>query len=284
MHLLEANYESEAGLRAAFAGQDACYFNINSFSVREADEYFWTFRAYEIAVQSKLKWFILAGGPDRLKEHSYEEKYRNSHGTVKARLSDWLSHQPLEILPWTILHGGVYAQMLSSLLRPQKGDDDVYRFYAPIGTGTIPFVDLDHYGVKVRYGLENPEECVGKKLGWAPWIVTYPEVVEAFRKATGKEAVFQDVSQEQWFEGMRAYVDPGQRMPRGVPADDQTAFTFKQSFGAWWNLWKDNISDYEQEKNYRQWSDKVDTGRLQSLEGWMTKTHYTGMLVTPLGL
>lgn len=132
MHLLRANYETEAGLRASFAAQDACYFNINSFSVREADEYFWTFRAYEIAVQSKLKWFILSGGPDRLKERGYKEKYWNSHGIVSARLSNWLEHQPLDIVPWIILHGGVYAQMLSSLLRPRKGDDGVYKFVALI--------------------------------------------------------------------------------------------------------------------------------------------------------
>lgn len=70
--LLEADYESEEGLRKAFAGQDACYFNISSFTVGEPYEYFLTFRAYEIAVQSKLKWFVLSGGPDRLKQYGYK--------------------------------------------------------------------------------------------------------------------------------------------------------------------------------------------------------------------
>ena len=109
-------------------------------------------------MQSKLKWFILSGGPDRLKEHGYEEKYRNSYGTVKARLSDWLSHQPLDILPWTVLQGGVYAQMLSSLLRPRKGVDGIYRFEAPIGGGSIPFVDLGDYGVRTAV-------CFGESWG-----------------------------------------------------------------------------------------------------------------------
>ena len=276
--LLDADYESEEGLRKAFAGQDACYFNINSFTVGEPYEYFWTFRAYEIAVQSKLKWFVLSGGPDRLKQYGYEEKYRNSHGTVKAKISDWLSHQPLDILPWTILYGGVYAQMLSSLLQPKKGPDGVYHFIAPIANGSIPFVDLDDYGVRTRYVFENPAECVGKSIGWGAWYTSYPELIRAFKKATGNEAVFHDLTQEEWFEKLRPYVDAESRLPKGVSLDDRTAFTFRRTFGAWWNLWKDgdNIRDKEQEKRNRDWSDKVYPGRCQNIEEWMIKSKYTG--------
>lgn len=115
--VIEADYESEDGLRDAFANQDACYFNMNSFSVGKPHEYFWTFRAYEIAVQSKLKWFVYSGGVDILKQHGYDERFRNSAITVKSKISAWLVHQPLDLLPWTIIEGGgVYAQMLSSLL------------------------------------------------------------------------------------------------------------------------------------------------------------------------
>jgi len=135
---------------------------------------------------------------------------------VSARLSDWLEHQPLEILPWTVLHGGVYAQLLSSLLRPRKREDGVYTFTAPIGNGSIPFVDLEDYGVRTRYVLEHPGESVGKRIGWGAWITTYPELCVAFRNATGQRAIFQDVSQEEWFEGIRPYVDPEVRMPRGI--------------------------------------------------------------------
>ena len=47
VHLITGSYTTESGLRAAFEGQDACYFNIDSFSTGESQEYFWTFRAYE---------------------------------------------------------------------------------------------------------------------------------------------------------------------------------------------------------------------------------------------
>jgi uncharacterized protein YbjT (DUF2867 family) len=47
VHLITGSYTTESGLCAALKDQDACYFNIDRFSIGEAQEYFWTFRAYE---------------------------------------------------------------------------------------------------------------------------------------------------------------------------------------------------------------------------------------------
>ncbi|KAH0528956.1 hypothetical protein TsFJ059_003766 [Trichoderma semiorbis] len=52
VQFVEGSYTTEEGLRNAFANQDVVYFSIDSFNVGEPFEYFWTFRAYEIAVQS----------------------------------------------------------------------------------------------------------------------------------------------------------------------------------------------------------------------------------------
>jgi hypothetical protein len=88
INLLEGSYETESGLRTAFAGQDITYFNVDSFSTGEPLEYFWTFRAYEIAVQSGLKWFIYAStSGDHIDNHGFAEKYRSTHKVVAARLA-----------------------------------------------------------------------------------------------------------------------------------------------------------------------------------------------------
>jgi hypothetical protein len=58
----------------------------------------------------------------------------------------------------------------------------------------------------MKYVLENPRESVGERIGWGAWNTTYPEVVAAFKKTTGKDAVFRDVSQEEWFESMGSRV------------------------------------------------------------------------------
>lgn len=205
-------------MRAAFADQDAAYFVLNAFAISEPHMYFWALRGYEIAVQSGLKWFLMAGGPSRLRQHNYDEKFRNSHNTAQEYLSEWLSGRDTAILPWTIVHGGVYAEMLGSLLRPRQREDGVFEFAAPIGEGTVPFLPLDDYGVRTRWILENPEETVGRFVFCGPYVTTYPELVKAFESATGKKAAFRDVTQDQWFQGMSLYVDPeGRPAGGGVP-------------------------------------------------------------------
>jgi uncharacterized protein YbjT (DUF2867 family) len=47
VRLIIGSYTTESGLRAALINQDACYFNIDTLSIGEAQEYFWTFRGYE---------------------------------------------------------------------------------------------------------------------------------------------------------------------------------------------------------------------------------------------
>jgi hypothetical protein len=65
-------------------------------------------------------------------------------------------------------------------------------------------------------------------------------VAEAFEKVTGKKAVAKDVTQDEWFEAAKSYVDPDAKQPSNIPVapeGDDTRFTFRQSFGAWWNIW-----------------------------------------------
>lgn len=130
-------------------------------------------------------------------------------------------------MEWTVVHGGVYAQMLSSLLRPSKRADGVWEFVAPLGEGEIPFVDLGDFGIRTRWVFEHPGQCVGKKLGWAPWWTGFGEVASAFARVKGEKAVFRNCEQEEWFERLRAYVDPETVMPMGAKEGDAGAVTVR---------------------------------------------------------
>ncbi|KAF8148770.1 NmrA family protein [Mycena galopus ATCC 62051] len=107
--LISGSYETEKGLREALKGQHGVYVNFNSFAMTESREYFWTFRLYEIAVQSGVKRLVYSGGHNRPKGHRYAEEYRNSHQATAGRLSEWLESQPLDLIEWTILNGVVYT-------------------------------------------------------------------------------------------------------------------------------------------------------------------------------
>ncbi len=275
-HLLQASYSTQSELRASFKGQDAVFFNMNSFDLREPEELFWTTRAYEIAIQCGVKHFVYSGAGNRIAKHGYKEEFRNSHNAVAGHLTSWLEAQPTGLMAWTTLTCGVYIEMLNSLLRPIRAPDETYVFAAPIGKGSVPLSPLDDYGVLVTWILGHPEESIGRRVSGAPFVTTWPELASSFSEATGKDAVFKDLTQEEWFNRLLGYINPDSRMPQGVAADDETATTFRKSFGAWWNLWKFNIRDVDMERKQREFMQTLNPGRPVSVTDWMRKTGYDG--------
>ncbi|OAL25150.1 hypothetical protein AYO22_05027 [Fonsecaea multimorphosa] len=273
--LLQGSYTTEAGLRTAFADQDVVYFNIDSFSVGEPFEYFWTFRAYEIAVQSKIKWFIYsgAGSVDRFVAHGLAEEYRNSHNIVAARLAGWLAAQPLDRLPWSIITGGVYAEMLNRLLKPVPQGDG-YVFKLPLNKESImPLIPLDNYGEAVKWALEHPRESLGKFVSAGPFQLTLDQVADALEQYTGKKTKFQPITLADWMERISANIDPEGRLPRGASPDDTTAFTFRKSFGAWWSIWRDNRIP-ETKDDSQQWAEVPRLSKYKTLREWMVDVEY----------
>ncbi|KAK4494264.1 hypothetical protein PRZ48_014562 [Zasmidium cellare] len=275
--LLEATYTTEEGLRASFAGQDACYFIINSFDIREADEYFWTIRAYEIAAQSGLKLFVYSGAQNRLKDLGYDERYRNSHNMVKGHLCDWLRNQDSDVLPFTVLYGGVYLEMAASLLCPIK-QGETYVFAAPVHESSIiPLTPLNNYGATGTWIFQNPTKAKGRFIDAGAIPSSWPQIVNAFKKTTGKEARFQTLTQDEWFAAAKSKgINPEAKLPHGVPQDDPATFTFRKTFGAWWNIWRDNTREYELKIRGGEHAEPGVQGRIESLEEWMEKTGYQG--------
>jgi hypothetical protein len=273
VQILNGSYTSEDGLRTAFANQDVAYFNIDSFQTGEPQEYFWTFRAYEIAVQSGLKWFIFAGASEgRFLERRYAEKYRNSHNVVGSRLSGWLAAQPLDVLPWTIMTAaGVYAEMFRSLLKPLPDGDGVV-FEVPMDKESImPIIPLENYGKAVKWALEHPKECIGKIVSAAPFQLTFDQMAEATQQVSGKKTKFIPITVDEWMTNISAHIDPESRVPWGAP-EDPTNFTFRKTFGAWWNIWRDNKEIPKREDTI--YLSSADIGSLKTLQDWMVSAKY----------
>lgn len=131
--------------------------------------------------------------------------------------------------------------MLSVLLRPLILDDGTHVFAAPLGDGHVPFADLSTYGHYARWIFDNPERSVGKRISLPTYPTSLKGVAEAFSRVTGKRAFARDLTQDEWFTAASAYVPPDVKQPRNVSAgeNDDTRFTFRQSFGAWWNIWSE---------------------------------------------
>ena len=272
--LLQGSYTTEAGLRTALADQDVVYFNIDSFNIGEPFEYFWTFRAYEIAVQSKVKLFLYSGSSptDKFTAHGLAEEYRNSHNVVASRLTGWLTAQPQDRLPWSIITGGVYAEMLNRLLKPVPREDG-YIFELPMEKESVmPLIPLDNYGEAVKWALEHPKESIGKFVSANPFLLTFDQIAAAVEEFTGKKTRFQPIALDDWMERISQYIDPEGRLPRGASPDDATTFTFRKSFGAWWNLWRHNrIADT---KDVSKWADVSQVFKYKTLQHWMGAVQY----------
>ncbi|KAF7974135.1 hypothetical protein HWV62_13361 [Athelia sp. TMB] len=266
--LLQGSYETEEGLRNSLRGQHGVFVNLNSFSMTEASEYFWTFRLYEIAVQS---------GVER-----YKEEYRSSHQSTKGKLAEWIEAQPLDIIQWTILDGPVYSQMMSSVfLRPKPLEDGTFMFTAPLGNGYMPFADVAAYGAYTRWALDHPERSIGRRLSIPTYPTTLANIAEAFTKTTGKQAIAKDITLDEWFAAISAYINPDVKQPRNIPADenDDSRFTFRHSFSAWWNVWKALRPEDEwntEKKSGTELADEIYPNRDKSIEEWMRSTSYTG--------
>jgi hypothetical protein len=252
------------------------YFNIDSFSVGEPQEYFWTFRAYEIAVQSGLSWFIYAGARDKFSGYGFQEKYRNSHNIVSGRLSEWLASQPLQRLPWTIVHGGIYAEMLGSMMKPIRVNGTL-TFCAPVDEDSVlPLLPLEMYGLRVAWALDHPQESFGQRLSAGPFQVTYPQIAAAFQSVIKETVRFESIDVKDWMEAISGYINPDKTLPRGSNVDDPTAFTFRKTFSAWWNIWRDNRLSSVDDLG---WADEVYPTRPKDLKDWMEKVEYKGELV-----
>lgn len=167
--------------------------------------------------------------------------------------------------------------MPRSVLAPRK-EGDTYIFAAPVHEASvIPLMPLPNYGTVGAYIFQNPTECAGRFIDAGATPSTWPEIVATFTKTTGKPARFMSVTQEQWFAGVEQKgIKPDAKMPSSASPDDPATFTFRQTFGAWWNMWRDNTKEYEKKIRSRGHAAPEVEGKIRSLEEWMVRTDYQG--------
>jgi hypothetical protein len=182
--LQKGHIESEDLLREAMQGMDAVFFNANSFAIGEMRETFWSMRAFEIAIQSGVKFFVYSGLNSALKVGDYDEKYRCGHLDGKSRVSgtmiphhwrsigvcsvannltEWIQAQPQDRMHWSILTTCPYIEMLNLLWRPVYDEgSDTYIINSPVGSEKIPLIHLDDLGAYARWIFDHTEKSSGK--------------------------------------------------------------------------------------------------------------------------
>jgi uncharacterized protein YbjT (DUF2867 family) len=124
-----------------------------------------------------------------------KQKYHVKHFTLKAHVSDYIRQLDMKTI---FIKLGMYYNNLQSLA-PFKETEQPNEFVLalPVRPSTrIPLIDPSDMGHIVVALLQDPDEYVGNHLSLCSESLTYPEILEAISKATGKVLRYECVSPE----------------------------------------------------------------------------------------
>ncbi|KAM0148831.1 hypothetical protein ACHAQE_004402 [Botrytis cinerea] len=271
--IVEGDIYSEHDLHKFFSGCTHAFINTNGGAIGEKGEIYWGIRYYEIARTHKLQHFLYSSLEYSLKISDFDNDYRDGHMDAKAKVADWISVQDKEKMKWSVLTSCLYMEMLNELLapHPDKDDPETLAFVAPLGPkGSAPLIALEDFGKYARWVFDHPNRSNGLNLHVASQEVVWADIPAAFTEATGKKAVYRDVTVDGWFE-LGLFPDPDAKFGHSAPGDEGTLQTYRENFGGFWRFWKSG-------KVRKDWAlmDEILPGRIKSVGEWMRKSEYDG--------
>jgi hypothetical protein len=274
--ILEGTFADEANLRAGFRACDGAFINIDGFNTGEKTEMYWAIRAYEIALEEGVKFFVYGNLDYTLKKAGYVSRFRTGHYDGKGRIGEWILSQNRENgerMGAALFTTGPYMEMAFSSRTPRTPtvEDGVVTWRVPLGGGAVVHVALEDCGHYVRWLFDNPERANGMDLEVAIEHVRYADLAAAFERVTGHPAQYIDTSIEDYFGGpLKAAAD----LPAGYNADpdDNSTMSFRENFTGFWNQWKYDII----QRDYAL-LDEIHPNRIRTVEQWLRREEDLGM-------
>jgi hypothetical protein len=251
-------------------------------------------RIFEIAVQSRVQHYVWGSLDYSLKKGKYDEKFRVGHYDGKGKVAgmwiiyslsaffrlsqetDWLLAQRNDHTAISVLTSGPYMELLFEYMRPKKNVQGIYQFIAPLGSGHVVLIHLEDLGLYACWLFDHRKEANGLNLEVATEHVSWPALVAAFIKVTGKKAEYLDVSSEDYFN--RYYPAGTKVVDRKIGSDrkDPTLQTWRQNFGGFWNMWKYTRANGGNITRDYALLDRILPQRVRTVEDWMRKVGYDG--------
>ncbi|KAL7762720.1 hypothetical protein ACKLNR_009255 [Fusarium oxysporum f. sp. zingiberi] len=241
VEFIEGSFANEDNLRKGYEGCWGAFVNIDGFNTGEKTETYWTIRAYELAIESGIKFFVFGNLDYGYKKSGYDPKFRCGHYDGKGRMAEWmLSQRKAHSMGTAIFTTGPYIEMAVSAqtVMTPRIVEGVVTWAVPLADGAIPHVALDDCEHYVRWLFDNPERSDGLDLEVAIDHITYHDLAQAFQKVTGKPAQFIDIPLATYFE----HLPLKGTVPAGYNADpnDPATMTIVQNFTGFWNMWRNS--------------------------------------------
>ncbi|KAI1325195.1 hypothetical protein F5Y16DRAFT_378584 [Xylariaceae sp. FL0255] len=276
-------FASEDTLRATFRGAWGAFVNIDGFNSGEKTETFWTMRAWELAIEEGVQFFIY-GNLDYWYKHSgFNPKIHGGHYDAKGRVGEFFLAQNKDPKVHTLMRTALfttspYIDMTlggATVFRPVvEGDAAVWRM--PLKDGSILFTVLEDCGVFAKWMFDHPDEADGLNLGVGFGYVTMQEYARAYTKVTGHPARWEDIDIDQHLvNSFGTLVDK----PTGYNADltDPSTMTLRRNFSAFFEIWRQSTAtNHYVEHNYAL-LDKIYPGRIKSAEQWLRMENEKGI-------
>jgi hypothetical protein len=282
IELLEGSFASEDTLRAAFRGCQYAYVNIDGFNTGEKTEMFWAMRAYELAIEEGVAFFVYGNLDYAYKKGGYDAKYRCGHYDGKGRIGEWILQQNKgnkARMGAALFTTGPYIEMsiASKTIMTPTIEKDVVTWRVPLGDGAVPHVALEDCGVYVRWLFDHQDRANGLDLEVAIDHIHYVDLAAAFEKVTGHPARYIPVSSDEyWTYGPMA---PVADKACGYNSDlkDPAAMTIRRNFGGFWNVWTDSGRNKGVVMRDYALLDEIFPERIRSAEEWFRREQERGV-------
>ncbi|KAF2673300.1 NAD(P)-binding protein [Microthyrium microscopicum] len=279
--LVSGTFFSEDDLRAGFHGADYAFINIDGFNSGEKAEIFWTMRAYELALEEGVKFYVHGNLDFVYKKSGYKPEFRTGHYDGKGRAGEWILDQAKHNTQMgaALFTTGPYIQMAISKNTPFQPvvEDGVVIWRVPIGQGAAAHVDLDDCGHYVRWMLDNQTQSNGKDLEVAIDMINYDDMAKAFTKVTGKPARYEPVDLDTWWKTGPMARAAGFSSGYGVALDDPSAVTIRENFTGFLKMWEASVGNKGLIQRDFDLLDKIHPTRTKSAEEWLRKEEKRGV-------
>jgi hypothetical protein len=198
VEFIEGTFASESDLRIGYQGCHGAFINIHGFNCGEKTEIYWAIRAYELALEEGVKFFVYGNLDYGYKKSGYDPKFRCGHYDGKGRIAEWVLFQTQfnqDRMKAAIFTSGPYINMTIANGTPMAPtvEDGIVTWRAPLGPGAVPHVSLEDCGYYVRWLFDNIDKANGLDLEVSIEHVYYEDLARAFEAVTGHPARFIDV-------------------------------------------------------------------------------------------
>jgi hypothetical protein len=276
VELLEGTFADEADLRKGFQGCDGAFVNIDGFNTGEKTEMYWAIRAYEIALEEGIKFFVYGNLDYALKKSGYDSKFRAGHYDGKGRIGEWILFQNqsnTERMGAALFTTGPYIEMAisSRTIMTPTVEDGVVTWRVPLGEGEVVHVALDDCGYYVRWLFDHPERANGMDLKVAIAHIKYADLAAAFERVTGHPARYIDTSLEDYWTKRPTSHSANQPAAYNADPNDKSTMSLRDNFTGFWNIWKYGVV----KRDYKL-LDEIHPNRIKSAEEWFRKEDQKG--------